>query len=285
MNHPQELLAPFVDGTATLPERAEVEAHLSFCPACRKEVELARTARAALMALPDLESPGLQVPSVQPADAAEPAGPVTGSEGSGRFVESPPEDLVPIPAVPRSSPPARRPPHRPARRWPVRVAQAAVGVAAISLAVVLVSNRGNQSNTSGTAGVPRAPAAAPSEAAQLHGLARQAYTAKSLRRLASDLVHEVREGTKLSGGMSSPLVPAASPADSASLTERATSCIEQGTGVVTGTRLYFVQQALYEGSDAYIGAFLSGTGSSKSLLVVAVTVDGCDALQFIRQAV
>src|SRR5437899_500660 len=62
MNHPEELLAPFVDGTATLQERAEVESHLTFCQTCREEIELARSAVAALSALPELEPPSLDLP-------------------------------------------------------------------------------------------------------------------------------------------------------------------------------------------------------------------------------
>jgi hypothetical protein len=165
------------------------------------------------------------------------------------------------------------------------VAQAAVGVAAISLAVVLVTRGG--SHTANTTSAPAAGAAAsPTVGAQPITREIQSYTAKSFRRLANDLVGEVRHGVKFgSTTAASPLSPVPSPADSASLTERATSCIEQGTGVVAGTRLYFFQQAQYEGADVYIGAFLSGTGTSRSMIVVAVTVDGCETRQFIRQAV
>ncbi|HXF58014.1 MAG TPA: zf-HC2 domain-containing protein, partial [Actinomycetota bacterium] len=57
--HPEELLAGFVDGTASADERALVERHLAACERCRLEVELAARARAALAALPELEPPGL----------------------------------------------------------------------------------------------------------------------------------------------------------------------------------------------------------------------------------
>src|SRR5207253_557442 len=57
VNHPEELLAAFADGTASLEERAEVEAHLAFCEDCLREVELARSAHAALRALPEVEAP------------------------------------------------------------------------------------------------------------------------------------------------------------------------------------------------------------------------------------
>ncbi len=52
MTHPgDELLAAYVDGALSGPERAAVAAHLDACPACREEVDLARQAREALRAL------------------------------------------------------------------------------------------------------------------------------------------------------------------------------------------------------------------------------------------
>lgn len=51
MTHPEELLAPYVDGALDPSERAAVEAHLAGCARCRQEVELARRAVEALGAL------------------------------------------------------------------------------------------------------------------------------------------------------------------------------------------------------------------------------------------
>ncbi|HWO70133.1 MAG TPA: zf-HC2 domain-containing protein [Actinomycetota bacterium] len=54
MTHPgDELLAAYVDGALTEPERSAVAAHLDACPACREEVGLAAQARGALRALPE----------------------------------------------------------------------------------------------------------------------------------------------------------------------------------------------------------------------------------------
>ncbi len=55
--HPEELLAGYVDGTATAVERTEVDEHLALCARCREEVALAGAAVAALRTLPELESP------------------------------------------------------------------------------------------------------------------------------------------------------------------------------------------------------------------------------------
>ena len=59
MPHPDELLAGYVDGSATPGERRIVEEHLAGCATCQEEVELAGAARAALVALPELGAPGL----------------------------------------------------------------------------------------------------------------------------------------------------------------------------------------------------------------------------------
>src|SRR5205807_10052002 len=45
MNHPEELLAAYVEGALGDQERAEVDAHLATCGTCRDEVELAARAR------------------------------------------------------------------------------------------------------------------------------------------------------------------------------------------------------------------------------------------------
>jgi hypothetical protein len=57
MNHPEELLAEYVDGSLGDAARASVEAHLEACPRCRGEVGLAGTARAAIRRLPQVEAP------------------------------------------------------------------------------------------------------------------------------------------------------------------------------------------------------------------------------------
>lgn len=55
--HPQELLAEYVDGTLEGERLARVEEHLAGCEACREEVDLAGRARAALAELPEVPAP------------------------------------------------------------------------------------------------------------------------------------------------------------------------------------------------------------------------------------
>src|SRR6476469_1460521 len=75
MKHPEELLAPFVDGTASLEERAAVEAHMAFCQRCVEEIGLAMQARAALAQLPEVEAAPIDLRALNLAAAGrEPAG-------------------------------------------------------------------------------------------------------------------------------------------------------------------------------------------------------------------
>jgi hypothetical protein len=53
--HPEELLADYVERTLGADDRARVEDHLASCERCRDEVQLAGQARAALLSLPELE--------------------------------------------------------------------------------------------------------------------------------------------------------------------------------------------------------------------------------------
>jgi hypothetical protein len=55
--HPDILLAEYVDGTLAPDARAEVEAHLAGCDRCREEVTLAEEARTALARLPEVPAP------------------------------------------------------------------------------------------------------------------------------------------------------------------------------------------------------------------------------------
>jgi hypothetical protein len=55
--HPDSLLAEYVDGTLSPDARAEVDAHLVGCERCREEVAVAEEARAAVAALPEAPAP------------------------------------------------------------------------------------------------------------------------------------------------------------------------------------------------------------------------------------
>lgn len=56
--HPEELLAEYVDGSLRSEERAAVDAHLAGCQSCREEAALAAEARTALDQLPEVPATG-----------------------------------------------------------------------------------------------------------------------------------------------------------------------------------------------------------------------------------
>ena len=57
MEHPDELLAEYVDGSLAADDRARVDAHLASCSVCTEEVAMAAEARTALTALPEVPAP------------------------------------------------------------------------------------------------------------------------------------------------------------------------------------------------------------------------------------
>jgi anti-sigma factor RsiW len=57
MNHPEDLLADYVDGSLGDASQASVDAHLAGCARCRSEVAAAGGVREALRALPEVDAP------------------------------------------------------------------------------------------------------------------------------------------------------------------------------------------------------------------------------------
>ncbi|MCA1726431.1 MAG: zf-HC2 domain-containing protein [Actinobacteria bacterium] len=64
--HPEELLAPYVDGDLAREDRRAVDAHLAGCETCAGEVALARRATVSLRRLGEVPAPlGLATPAIQ----------------------------------------------------------------------------------------------------------------------------------------------------------------------------------------------------------------------------
>ena len=158
MNHPEDLLAAFVDGTATLQERATVEAHVTFCSACRREIEMARSALAALQGLPDLEAPPLDLGSLAARPTAVAATTASTAPGavvpSGPAAEEPGHPIEPVGVGPGRYKPAQGPGRaghrRTPPRWQVRVVQGALAAAAVAVAVGVFANLGGNSKLTST---------------------------------------------------------------------------------------------------------------------------------------
>jgi len=72
--HPDELLASYVDDDLGRKDRALAEAHLAACERCRLEVSMARRARAALAGLPEVRPPiGMRFRVLRAGPRREPA--------------------------------------------------------------------------------------------------------------------------------------------------------------------------------------------------------------------
>jgi len=90
VRHPDELLAGYVDGSATSEERAMVDRHVAACAVCQEEVQLAADARAALISLPELGAPGLAEAGVLALRrSAFQAVPAEGPDGATRTTPEP----------------------------------------------------------------------------------------------------------------------------------------------------------------------------------------------------
>jgi predicted anti-sigma-YlaC factor YlaD len=259
--HPEELLAGYVDGSATPEERRTVEAHVAACSQCREEVALASTALTALTSLPQLDGPGLAAESIA---------------GLAREGEAGPDDLAER---------RRARQDRQLRRWKSSWA-ALAGVAAllVVLAVVpILLSRGGGSHRT-TAG-----------ASQAGGLETQAqqyppvyergsnYDATSMRALAKQLAAKV--GKSFGGA-----VPAAAPSPSPVAPDTAlrvaggvtpsevVRCALRGTGLPADTIPVYLETGKYQGTPAYLIA-VNARGENRShLRVYAVSQQGCGFL-------
>lgn len=252
--HSEDLLATYVSGQASDAERAEAETLVSTCTECRREVDLAVQARAALQSVPELHAPQLRVEGIVP-----PAAAVAESASSRR-------------GVPRR-----------VRRWSwERVAWGAGLVAAGSLVALFVF-------VQSVGGPSQDQAAAPQTTGDANlRLTEEGrdYTTASLDALARRLVASNR--TALATEQSAPSPAAAPEGDQQSRAgrrERPRDCLRRGGGLSPGARPLYVEVAAFRGTPAFIGAFESGApGAARYLLVLAVDRKTCNALFVINRS-
>lgn len=272
MEHPEELLAGYVDDSASPEERRAVEAHLADCSQCRDEVALATSARAALMRLPELEAPGLAAQGLSGLregatdKMVAPVGADTGDELTARRE-------------------AKREDARGLRQW--RISWAALAGAAAVLAVLavvpLVLNRGGGDDL--TAGSRTQSEATPAPGAPAEHYPPvfdlgSNYDQESMRVLARQLGEQARKAPgredaapgalRLSGGASARVadVPASD----------AVQCVLQGTGLPPETIPVYLEVAEYQGTPAYVAAVLSQGSGRDHLRVYTVSREGCTFL-------
>ena len=272
--HPEALLASYVDGSASEGERGLAEDHLASCGRCREEVDLARAGRQALRALTELPAPGLapqilaRLPATVPSSSAEEAI----AQGS-------------VLSMPQASWEDRRRDERARRRvrWGAALA-AAASVAALALFGTGVFSIGGGRHTAGAPAVT-APGQAAVGPAPSVLLGSTDYGPSSIAALAQRLAG----GTKAQPSQReapAPLVPSfqapMGPVRTAPSPAAVANCLERGGGLEPGATPVYLEEATYQGTPAYIGGFLTAGGSPK-LVVLAVTRDGCQPLYVIRQ--
>lgn len=271
--HPEELLAGFVDGAASAEERAQVQRHLAGCQRCRLEVELAARARAALRALPQLEAPGLADRALETLRQR--------ARAQGAPLPEPGTVPAPAPVAARWRPGRAEPRRRPTRPgWrrlhPARLAWG-VGVAAAAALLALVVRLGPLTAPPAQVPAPGGPAT-PAQAA-----APTTYDRAALRALADTLAGA--EG------------PSATPAE-APLAEQATvearqsppppapqgvECARAAAGLSPDAAAVYLEEASFEGTPAYVAAFLEPPRAPERLLVVAVAREGCRELARVQR--
>ncbi len=256
--HPDDaLLAAYVDGTASAKERAPVAAHLESCATCRDDARMAKWGRWALRSLSDVPAPGLAGRLVLPDEAGPPTV----------------EDL------------SERRGH--AARWQ-RAAWATGLAAAASVAAILVLHAvgGTPSSTPLASSAARAGQTTPPPA-RLDG--KNNYTAETLAALARRLAAPgaLAAAAPTFGEKQSPAAsgPASSPGQSLTGSPGgAAPCAQHAAGLPGTVPPRYQESAAYQGTPAYIVAFVTTSGSRSSLLIVAASQDGCRALNVVLVA-
>jgi hypothetical protein len=253
-DHPDVLLAEYVDGTLPPEARAEVDAHLLICDRCRREVDLAGEARGVLVALPEVAAP----------------------EG------------LPL-AVRRRT--GRRPAPR-AARLVAAVAAAAVLVAGgIVIFRSLADERAAPVGAGAGESFEEAgeQTAAPEAAAQDATLARTAlptYTESGRDYGQSDLVplgRRIRDEARvaLQGGVAPTATRFYAGFEPDAFTTRVTEAIECSLREVPPEELlvpFSIEAASFEGEPAYVAAFLQGPAPDRPydrVVLWVVARDSC----------
>lgn len=271
-DHPEELLADYVEGTLSADERARVDAHLETCERCREELALATEARAALASLPDLQAP---------------AG-------------------IPL-AVRRG---ARTAPSRTLRRvGAVAVAAAIVAVGAVAIGNLNLGGGGRSGGDSTAGGGPARMEDAPAPAAEGAGQAegggvasaalaappivpdyvesKHDYTADRLASLARRLRDSAH--VAIDAGIRPNADAFFKDFDATGFTLQVRRAIRCVLSEVPPTQLivpFRIEAASFEGTPAYVAAFLQGPAPEKPydrIVIWVVDREGCSLLSLASQ--
>jgi putative zinc finger protein len=264
--HPDELLAEYVDGSLEADDRARVEAHLASCSICSEEVAVAGEVRTALTALPEVPVP----------------------LGTTQRV------LGRVERRPRWSSPFA---------W--RAAGLAAAAAAVVGVVVYLGNRSTveeaPSVRSERALEPAtdeagAPVPAPAEGAFTSTVADDfpQYTESGINYTPETLTDATRRfATDAQAALNQGFPPTARAFyrgyDLRSLVEpaqKAVDCVNTGVPPDRSVVPFVIEAAEFEGRPAYLLAYLRGTDADTPydrVQVVVVDRESCGVLHFARQ--
>ena len=257
-NHPEELLAAYVEGGLDEPALSDVQSHLQGCALCRREVELAGSARAALATLPEVEAPAVFIPEAM--------------AGHGPKLE--------------------RRPSRAAMVWTRGLAAAGVAAAVVILAFAMLGGEMSNQAPRGDGLAAEAPASE-STAPESTGAESFAspptfrstdrnYDAESVNDLARGLARPFAEndGT-LASGTAPPTPTEKEAVDGVAgiVLIQAAECMARTAGLDPGPMPTYLERARFEGEPAFIGIFPQGpSGAPTHVVVVVASAPDCSLL-------
>jgi hypothetical protein len=289
VRHPDELLAGYVDGSATPEEREVVDQHAANCPTCLEEVQLATEARAALISLPELGAPGLAEAGVlalrRAAFQAVPADQHDGATGTEAAPSAPAPTPTTVPGEPRS--------RRSRVAWAQLAAAAAIVIILGGLVAIPLLNGGSKATRTGPAGAPAALSPTSSFPPLIDRGAK--YSQASLDALAAQITsfarqeHLASESDGTRGNVQSPTFapaaprPALSTVQDSSAAGAALTCLINGGGPPDNAEPLYLEQAEVSGAPAFVGGFFI-PGAKLNITVIAVSRDGCQPLYSVRQS-
>lgn len=243
MTHPEDLLAGYVDGSLSGPDRMTADAHLQTCARCRAEVEAAGVGRAALRSLPDPESPDLSASVTAVLEGAR----------------------HPIASLPR---------------WYRYggIAAAALIVVAVVVALPKVGS-GPSADRQATETSGEAPTVGRADTLADLPLELQEtdYDTAAVQALAGEAAR-VAPPSEVAGAGSAASVPVGSPAQTA----RARACVAKAFPGFPGTPTRLIS-ASFEGTPAYLAVVLEGPAPGQPADTVSVWVadrTSCQPLSF-----
>jgi hypothetical protein len=269
VDHPDELLAGYVDGSASAAERRAVDGHLESCESCRQDVQMAAMASTALASLPELGAPGLASAGVAALRRAA--------------LHPLPEVAPPVEPAPV---PAQRAPARFRLAWSQLAAAAAIIVVVGALVAIPLALSGGKANRLSTGAADRPAPLASSAVLPLIDQGHD-YSHEALNTLASRLAATREGGTNALAGSSKPTTPAPAAAPGKAALDSAAAgaalqCVIDGGAPPQNAQPIYLEQAEVSGTPAYVGGFFI-PDARLNVMVVAVSRDGCNFLYSVSQ--